>query len=75
MTREAPDHVGADGLLEPAEPPRWAESLEHLEDWLEQPPPRWLARLEERTPSWAVPLLVAAAMGGLAAVVLRWRSQ
>lgn len=69
-----PDPVGdRDGLLEPAEVPRW---VERLDDWVrrqvDKPTPRglrWLDRLEDRLPVWALPWLVVGLMGGLTAAI------
>jgi hypothetical protein len=63
---DPPEQVDDDGLLRPPEEPRW---LPWLDEQLAKPVPRWL-RWTDRVPGWAVPLVVAALMGGLAAVVV-----
>lgn len=71
---DAPQRVGVDGLLEPPEVPHW---LDGLSDWLgrqlAKPTPRglrWLDRLEDRVPVWALPWVVSGLMGALAFFVL-----
>lgn len=67
------DRVGDDGLMEPVEAPRW---LVALDGWVgrqvSKPTPRglrWLDRIEDRLPVWALPWFVAGGMGGLAVLI------
>lgn len=58
--------IGEDGLPQPPEEPRW---LRWLGEQLAKPVPRWL-RWTDRVPRWAVPLVVAGLMGGLAVILI-----
>lgn len=70
---DAPQRVGDDGLLEPPEVPHWLDRLNgSLARQLAKPTPRglrWLDRLEDRVPVWALPWLVCGVMGALAALI------
>lgn len=69
--RPAEGAVGADGLLEEPAVPWWVRPLVWLAEQADKPVPRGL-RWTDRVPSWAAPLIVAAVMGALTVVVLRW---